>query len=121
MRAYELNEDFGVPTPSVEEVAGMHNLPVEQIQAEVDKGAKAEMEHTLDIDMAREIALDHLVEMPDYYTRLAKMEKGINEDKKMMPDQRSTYDQVVALHQTANQLGLYDAADWVKMHLDKWG
>jgi hypothetical protein len=36
---------------------------------------KVEMEHVDSKDLAREISLDHLEEMPDYYTRLAKMEK----------------------------------------------
>lgn len=31
------------------------------------KGIKIEMEHTNDIDLATEIALDHLAEDPNYY------------------------------------------------------
>lgn len=38
-------------------------------------GTKHEMEHTDDPDIARQIAIDHLREMPDYYTRLEKMER----------------------------------------------
>ena len=38
-------------------------------------GIKVEMEHTRDPRIARLIALDHLAEIPDYYTRLAKMER----------------------------------------------
>lgn len=37
-------------------------------------GTKVEMEHTNDPAKAREIARDHLTEIPDYYTRLKKME-----------------------------------------------
>jgi hypothetical protein len=37
-------------------------------------GIKVEMEHTDDPNMAKKIALDHLAEIPDYYTRLKKME-----------------------------------------------
>lgn len=37
-------------------------------------GIKVELEHTGDRALAKEIAKDHLTEMPDYYTRLAKME-----------------------------------------------
>ncbi len=33
------------------------------------------MEHTDDRDLAMRIALDHLAEIPDYYTRLKKMER----------------------------------------------
>ena len=38
-------------------------------------GIKVEMEHTTDVIISRKIALDHLKEIPDYYTRLDKMEK----------------------------------------------
>lgn len=37
---------------------------------EISVGIKVEMEHTNSIEAAREIALDHLVENRDYYTRL---------------------------------------------------
>jgi tRNA nucleotidyltransferase/poly(A) polymerase/2'-5' RNA ligase len=37
-------------------------------------GIEVESEHTSDRELAQEIALDHLSEMPDYYTRLRKME-----------------------------------------------
>lgn len=38
-------------------------------------GVKVEYEHTNDFEVAKAIAKDHLAELPDYYTRLAKMEK----------------------------------------------
>jgi len=47
---------------------------------QLQKGIKVEMEHTDDKDIAREIALDHLVENPKYYDALEKMEKE-TEDK----------------------------------------
>jgi len=37
-------------------------------------GIKVELEHTSDRSLALEIATDHLEEIPDYYTRLKKME-----------------------------------------------
>lgn len=37
-------------------------------------GTKVEREHTKDKNVAREIARDHLEEIPDYYSRLARME-----------------------------------------------
>lgn len=40
------------------------------------KGIEVELEHTSDIDLATEIAMDHLTEDPKYYTKLAKMERG---------------------------------------------
>ena len=49
---------------------------------QLEIGIKVEMEHTTNPVLARKISLDHLVEISDYYTRLAKMEKeaGIKED-----------------------------------------
>ena len=41
---------------------------------ELKMGIKVEMEHTSNEDLSKRIALDHLAEIPDYYTRLAKME-----------------------------------------------
>ena len=41
---------------------------------ELKMGIKVEYEHTTDSEVAKRIALDHLAEIPDYYTRLAKME-----------------------------------------------
>lgn len=45
------------------------------ILKQLKKGIKVEKEHTSNDKIAREIALDHLGELPDYYTRLSKMEK----------------------------------------------
>jgi len=42
---------------------------------ELKMGIKVEMEHTTEPKVAKRIALDHLAEVSDYYTRLAKMEK----------------------------------------------
>jgi hypothetical protein len=41
---------------------------------ELKMGIKVEMEHTTNPVLAKRIALDHLAEIDDYYTRLAKME-----------------------------------------------
>ena len=38
-------------------------------------GIEIEYEHTTDKAIAQRIAQDHLAEIPDYYTRLIKMEK----------------------------------------------
>lgn len=42
--------------------------------AELSRGEEIETEHTSNKFIARRIALDHLVEIKDYYTRLDKME-----------------------------------------------
>lgn len=43
---------------------------------ELAMGIEMEKEHTDDEAIAKKIALDHLAEIPDYYTRLKKMEQG---------------------------------------------
>lgn len=42
---------------------------------QVRKGIDVEYEHTNNREIAREIALDHLAEIPDYYNRLGRMEE----------------------------------------------
>ena len=61
-------------TETVESIAKKHGVSVEQIQTQVDKGTKVEMEHTNDPEAARETAMDHVFEDPNYYDKLAKME-----------------------------------------------
>lgn len=41
---------------------------------ELAMGLEVEKEHTNDPAVAKQISLDHLAEIPDYYTRLKKME-----------------------------------------------
>jgi len=49
---------------------------------ELEMGIEVEMEHTNNKELAKRIALDHLKEIKDYYTRLKKMEEdAIKEDK----------------------------------------
>ena len=63
-----------VETHSPAEIAKHHGVAKEQIMQQLKMGIKVEFEHTKDRETAREIALDHLLELPDYYTRLADME-----------------------------------------------
>ena len=44
-------------------------------QKQVKIGAKVEMEHTRDPRVAEEISRDHLMEDPEYYVKLKKIEK----------------------------------------------
>jgi len=55
--------------------------PVDFDSNQIMIGMGVEMEHTDDPKIALEIAMDHLMEIPDYYTRLNKMEKeaGVEE------------------------------------------
>lgn len=62
-------------TPSIEQIAKKHNKTIDYIQQQLTKGISIEYEHTNDRSTATEIALDHLNERPDYYIKLAKIEK----------------------------------------------
>lgn len=62
-------------TMSVYEIAARHNVSVEQIEAQLELGIETESEHTSIERFAKEIALDHLMEDPEYYTKLIEMEK----------------------------------------------
>lgn len=64
---------------TAEDIAKKHKVSADKILEQVKKGIKVEKEHTDDEKKAERIALDHLFEMPDYYDRLAKMEKGATE------------------------------------------
>lgn len=61
-------------TYSPEVIAKHHGVELSQILSQLDKGIKVEQEHTSNLAIAREIALDHLMEFPDYYDRLEKAE-----------------------------------------------
>lgn len=50
------------------------DTPEKYNQDELKMGIEIEKEHTDDPKIAIEIAKDHLAEIPDYYTRLKKME-----------------------------------------------
>lgn len=79
---------------SVEQIAKKHRLEVSFVMNQLKMGIPIEHEHTKDKDLATDIALQHLDEIPDYYTRLKKMEtsakkshdrkyKDVTEAKKM--------------------------------------
>lgn len=58
------------PEMTVTQLAHKHRVSKEHIQDQLSKGIKVEMEHTSKYDVAKEIALDHLAENPNYYTKL---------------------------------------------------
>ena len=71
---------------TVEQIAKKHRLDVSFIQKQLDMGEPIEHEHTRDHDLARDIALQHLDEIPDYYTRLKKMESSAKKEHKKFKD-----------------------------------
>ena len=74
----EMFPDVRTYTP--QEIAQKHDVPVQAIMKQLQMGIEVEYEHTKNKDAATEIALDHILELPDYYTRLAKMEHGLVEE-----------------------------------------
>jgi hypothetical protein len=74
------------PYKTVEEIAKKHRLEVSFIQKQLDMGAPIEHEHTKNQKLATEIALQHLDEIPDYYTRLRKMEVDAKKHHKKFKD-----------------------------------
>jgi hypothetical protein len=71
---------------TIEQIAKKHRLDVSFIQKQLDMGEPIEHEHTKDHDLARDIALQHLDEIPDYYTRLKKMEADAKKHHKKFKD-----------------------------------
>ena len=62
-------------------IAEEHGVAPEKIKEQFDMGVEEEMEHAQEEAIAQEIALDHLVEDPEYYTKLdkANLEETISE------------------------------------------
>ena len=74
------------PHKSVEQIARKHRMDVSDIQKQLDMGVPIEHEHTRDKTLATDIALQHLDEIPDYYTRLKKMEASARKEHKKFKD-----------------------------------
>lgn len=64
------------PTYDLDTLARKHDVDIGMLEDQLKKGIKVELEHTNDRATAREIALDHLAEFPDYYDRLARAERN---------------------------------------------
>jgi hypothetical protein len=70
----EVKEEFK-SYKSVEEIAKKHKVSPSVIEKQLEMGMKVEHEHTTDNQVAKEIALQHLDELPNYYSKLKKVEK----------------------------------------------
>ena len=77
---------------SVEQIAKKHRMNVSDIQKQLDMGEPIEHEHTKDHKLAMDIALQHLDEFPDYYTRLKKMEASARKEHKKFKDVKEALD-----------------------------
>jgi len=72
----EKNEEVELkPVPSLEDSAKKHNIDIEVLKKQLEKGIEIEKEHTKDEKVAEKIALAHIDERPDYYIQIDKLEK----------------------------------------------
>jgi len=76
------------PYRSPEEIAKKHKVPLDKIMQQVKAGTKVEGEHTTSKSGARITALQHVDELPDYYTRLKKVEKKTMKKEEVSVDQQ---------------------------------
>lgn len=58
-----------------QDLADKHGVSLDQIEQQISAGVEVELEHTKDRSVAKEIAMDHLFEDPEYYTKLKSIEK----------------------------------------------
>lgn len=78
----DLLEDGAADGMNIEDIAKkwapLYNIPYEQmldvLKTQEQAGSIVEQEHTDNLEIAKEIARDHLTEAPDYYTHLENME-----------------------------------------------
>ena len=84
------------PHKTVEQIAKKHRLDVAFIQKQLDIGEPIEHEHTKDHTLAVDIALQHLDEIPDYYTRLKKMEADAKKHHKKFKDVKEESDSALS-------------------------
>lgn len=82
-----VREQLDVKTFTPARLAKKHGVPLTQIMQQLIKGIRVELEHTTDKKLAKEIALDHLAELPDYYDRLQRAETNESTDSSGMIDQ----------------------------------
>ena len=59
---------------TIEDLANHQNTDIETLIQQMEKGVSIEMEHTTDLSVATEIAMDHIYEDLYYYDKLEKME-----------------------------------------------
>lgn len=64
---------------------------------QIQRGVQVELEHTRDPRIAYEIAVDHLYEIPDYYTRLDQMERAAGLGRISLRNQAALAGGVLAL------------------------
>jgi len=102
------------PHKSVEQIAKKHRLDVSFVRNQLEMGIPIEHEHTKDKVLATDIALQHLDEIPDYYTRLKTMEADAKKHHKKFKDVKEATDGVGAKSKNYNLKKWFDDGGWVQ-------
>ena len=102
------------PYKTVEQIAKKHRMDVSDIQKQLDMGVPIEHEHTKNHKLAMEIALQHLDEIPDYYTRLKKMEASAKKEHKKFKDVKEATDGIKAKDYKGRLDKWFDDGGWVQ-------
>jgi hypothetical protein len=99
---------------TVEQIAKKHRLDVSFVKKQLEMGIPIEHEHTKDKDLATDIALQHLDEIPDYYTRLKKMEASAKKEHKKFRDVKEATDGIKAKDYKGRLDKWFDDGGWVQ-------
>jgi hypothetical protein len=99
---------------TVEAIAKKHRMEVSDIQKQLDMGIPIEHEHTKDKTLATYISLQHLDEIPDYYTRLKKMEASAKKEHKKFKDVKEATDGIKAKDYKGRLDKWFDDGGWVQ-------
>ena len=99
---------------TVEAIAKKHRMEVSDIQKQLDMGIPIEHEHTKDKTLATYISLQHLDEIPDYYTRLKKMEASAKKEHKKFKDVKEATDGIKARDYNGRLDKWWDDGGWVQ-------
>lgn len=75
---------------SLEEIADDHGVPLTELMKQLEVGIAVEAEHTPDPEVAQEIAMDHIAEDPEYYTKLVK--SGVVDEPKALKAYRDLFE-----------------------------
>lgn len=79
----EKEVDIPKDAPTVESIAKKHGVSVDHVKKQLEMGMKVEAEHGKSKGSEREIALDHINEKPDYYTKLKKYVEDVSGKQEM--------------------------------------
>jgi len=89
-------------------------MDVSFVKNQLRMGIAIEKEHTKDKDLATDIALQHLDEFPDYYTKLKKMESDAKKEHKKFKDVKEATDGIKAKDYKGRLDKWFDDGGWVQ-------